>query len=268
MSSFVAHPLYGFPVGFSTGISPVAVDAAFKSLSVAGSKIWNWLETCRQNEIDIRAIHFDAVTMFGPNIGFLYVTAKAFDKENNEIPGICFIRGDSVCCLVIIEEVHDVYGFRTGRNLIVAVEEIKLPVGMAIIQTPAGMMDSSNSFRGKMIDELREETGIVLPTNIVRFTDVDRSHLLTDTLIEFDDFYPSQGGCDEKIKVFACVVKKTSSEVRAMQGSIRGNKAEHEVIKVHLLPCTWSAIDKTKDSKLIVAASKFDRLFHGLIRNE
>jgi hypothetical protein len=86
-------------------------------------------------------------------------------------------------------------------------------------------------------------------------------------MIHFDNFFPSQGGSDESLNVFAYVCRRTTEELAAIHGSIKGNKAEHEQIKVHVKPLTWSIIDATLDSKLIVAASKFDRLFPSVIRN-
>jgi hypothetical protein len=263
MSSFSTHPTSLFQFNYSAGIKQEAIDAFIRSLYLPHSKFSLWFERCWLNNITIKYVFVEAITMFGPNIGFVYFTADAEDQAGNKLPGSVFLRGDSVCCLLVVEENN---GDGALGYSMVLVEEIKLPVGRAILQTPAGMLDvASGCIRGKMVDEVKEETGIEISSACVNYKEVSSRELLYNTLIQFDDFFPSQGGCDESLKVFAYVCRRTTEELAAIHGSIKGNKAEHEQIKVHVKPLTWALIDETMDSKLIVVASKFDRLFPGVI---
>jgi hypothetical protein len=271
------HPEFEFPITFAAGISEKAIKATIESLSVPESKFNQWCIPCIANGIEIRSVLIDAVTMFGPNIGFLYFTASAFDVENNQIPGTVFLRGDSVCCLLIIKEVSDAIEFASAagggeepsepqpKYYMVVVEEIKLPVSGAICQTPAGMLDGSYNMKGKMIDEIKEETGITLSNNYAHYKSVPSDEMPFDTLIEFDQFIPSQGGCDEKIKVFSYACERTTTQMAAINQSIQGKADEFEKIKVHIKPLSWTIIDEMCDSKLLIAASKFDRKFPGYI---
>lgn len=259
------HPTYGFPVSFSAGISANAVTAAISSFSLFNSKFNKWLDACILNKLDVRAVTIDAITMFGPNIGFIYFTASVFDKHGNQMPGTVFLRGDSATCL-LIAEVVDEEGAVVDHKMIV-VEEVKVPVSQAIMQPPSGMLDDSNNIKGKMIDEIREECGITIQNELVYYNNITETRPPIGTLIHFDSFWPSQGGCDESIEVFAYVHQLSTTELAEIDGRITGNRAEKEIIKVHILPLCWTIIDRIRDSKLLVAAGKFDRKFPGIIRN-
>jgi ADP-sugar diphosphatase len=242
---------------FNNGINSTIRDAVIRDASNSNSKVAKWLDTCEQNHINIKNINVEAVTMFGPNIGFIYIIADAYNSNGNKLPGTVFIRGGAVCCLLIIRNSD------TNEHFMVVVEEIKVPVGASIIQTPAGMRDNSNNIKGKIIDEIKEETGITISNQMVHYNDIDKVH--ANTLIHFDGFYPSQGGCDEYIDVFAYLTEMTSEQLAEVNGRLLGNADEDEMIKVHVQPLKWSTIDESKDSKLMIAASKFDRKFPGII---
>ena len=275
------HPVHGFQINFSSGIPEGAVAAATESFGDDNSKFSKWLNPCFSNDINIKSVNIDAVTMFGKNIGFLYINAQAFDAKNNQIPGIAFLRGDSVCCLLIIKEVSDGSENESsdasnssaagGGSLVqaryhmVVVEEIKLPVSRAICQTPAGMLDGSYNMKGKMIDEIKEETGITISNNYANYESLPSGEMPLNTLVQFDEFIPSQGGCDEKIKVFAYMCERTVDQMTAINKSVQGEKKEGENIIVHIKPLSWTIIDKMCDSKLLIAASKFERKFPGYI---
>ena len=263
---------------------PVAFEATApppKALSNTNSKFNKWVQPCFSNDIDIKSVNIDAVTMFGPNIGFLYVNAQAFDAKNNQIPGIAFLRGDSVCCLLIIKEVSDGTNNESsdasnssaagGGSLVqtryhmVVVEEIKLPVSRAICQTPAGMLDGASNIKGKMIDEIKEETGITISNNTAHYESLPSGEMPLNTLVQFDEFYPSQGGCDEKVKVFAYMCERTVDEMTAINKSVQGEKKEGENIIVHIKPLSWTEITKLQDSKLWVSAGMFSQKFPGYI---
>ena len=55
-------------------------------------------------------------------------------------------------------------------------------------------------------------------------------------------------------------------EIEEINERITGEASEHEHIIVKVQNLTWKNIDATNDSKLLVAASKFDRSFPGIIK--
>ena len=76
----------------------------------------NWLTKCNESKINISKINIDTVIRFGSRIGFICASSNAnvdiFNKKENEfenkkIPGTIFIRGNSVCCLLIIKVVEE-----------------------------------------------------------------------------------------------------------------------------------------------------------------
>jgi 8-oxo-dGTP pyrophosphatase MutT (NUDIX family) len=264
----VTHPETGIQITFSSGISDDVITKVAESFSQPNSKFNKWYFKCIENNIDIRSVKIDAVTMFGPNIGFLYLTADSRVIKNKEteemqqLPGVTFIRGDAVCCLFVIKNTtYDTYNM-------VLVEQARVPISQRCLETPAGMLDGSNQFGGTMVKEIKEETKIDISGHafMTKHQVENTCKLPFHTLMELGEFIPSQGGCDERLKVFAYVCEKTQKEIEEINDRITGEASEHEHIIVKVQNLTWENIDATNDSKLLVAASKFDRSFPNIIR--
>lgn len=264
----VTHPKTGILITFSSGISTDVINKVVESLSQPNSKFNKWYFKCIENNIDIRSVKIDAVTMFGPNIGFLYLTADSRVIKNKEteemqqLPGVTFIRGDAVCCLFVIKNTTD------DTYNMVLVEQARVPISERCLETPAGMLDGSNQFGGTMVKEIKEETKIDISGHgfMSKHQVENATNLPFHTLIELGEFIPSQGGCDERLKVFAYVCEKSQKEIEEINERITGEVSEHEHIIVRVQDLTWKNIDATNDSKLLVAASKFDRSFLGIIK--
>ncbi len=264
----IRHPKTGIHITFSSGIADNVINKVIESFSIPNSKFNNWYYKCIDNNINIRSVKIDAVTMFGPNIGFLYLTADSSvikNKESEEmqqLPGVTFIRGDAVCCLFVIKN--------TTNNTynMVLVEQARVPISQRCLETPAGMLDGSNQFGGTMVKEIKEETKIDISGHefMLKHQVENTYKLPIHTLMELGEFFPSQGGCDEKLKVFAYVCEKTQKEIDEINNRITGEASEHEHIIVKVQDLSWENIDATEDSKLLVAASKFDRKFPGIIK--
>jgi len=264
----IMHPVTGIPITFSSGIAEDVINKVVESLSQPNSKFNKWYFKCIDNNIDIRSVKIDAVTMFGPNVGFLYLTADSRVIKNKEteemqqLPGVTFIRGDAVCCLFVIKNTtNDTYNM-------VLVEQARVPISQRCLETPAGMLDGSNQFTGTMVKEIKEETKIDISGHgfMSKSLVENSSELPFHTLMELGEFIPSQGGCDERLKVFAYACEKTQDEIKEINDRITGEASEHEHIIVRVQDLTWENIDATNDSKLLVAASKFDRSFPGIIK--
>jgi 8-oxo-dGTP pyrophosphatase MutT (NUDIX family) len=263
----IIHPVTGMPITFSSGITEDVVNKVVESFSLPNSKFNKWYFKCMDNDINIKSVKIDAVTMFGPNIGFLYLTADSSviknkdTEEMQELPGVTFIRGDAVCCLFVIKNTtYDTYNM-------VLVEQARVPISERCLETPAGMLDGSKQFGGTMVKEIKEETKIDISGHayMTKSQVENASNLSFHTLMELGEFIPSQGGCDERLKVFAYACEKTDKEIKEINDRITGEASEHEHIIVRVQDLTWKNIDTTNDSKLLVAASKFDRFFPGII---
>ena len=228
-----------------------------------------WLQKCYKSKINISKIKIDAIIRFGPRIGFICASSDAnvniYNKrenknENKKIPGTIFIRGNSVCCLLIIKIV--------GQNKyhMVLVKQFRVPIGQQILETPAGMMDDEHNIVSAMITEIKEETEIIINNkNLIESTDIKEKECPIDTLIHFGGFYPSPGGCDEYIDIFAYMIEMTQSKIVELNGKLINNPDSKELITIQIESLNWQEIDKTNDSKLLIAASKFERKFPNII---
>lgn len=67
-------------------------------------------------------------------------------------------------------------------------KQYRVPVGQYMLECPAGMLDEEGSFVGVAAKELNEETGITIEEK---------------DLIPLGSIYPSPGGCDEEVVLFA-----------------------------------------------------------------
>lgn len=63
-----------------------------------------------------------------------------------------------------------------------------MPAGQYTLECPAGMLDEDGNFIGVAAKELKEETGLEIEEK---------------KLIPLGSIYPSPGGCDEEVILFA-----------------------------------------------------------------
>lgn len=251
----VQHPHAGIPVEFATDISENAFNKVVESFYEGVSKFNNWLYQCLEDKsVSITSIRIDSVTMFGPKlIGFIYLTAN-MTRNGKPLPGVVFIRGDAVACLVIVKT-PSISGFSANYHMVL-VDEFKAPTGKVITQTPAGMLNNG-TIKGAMMAEIEEETGIVVSSEVViPLSECEKNALPIGKLIDLESsFYPSQGGCDEKIHCYAYIVEMSSKKLNELHGRQTGRADENENITVRVVSLSNSSIRETQDSKLIVCAS-------------
>ena len=119
-----------------------------------------------------------------------------------------------------------------------------------------------------MIKEIKEETGIEIKNCVEKSINIDGIECPLDTLIHFDGFWPSPGGCDEYIDIFAYMIEMKQERINELNNRLIRNDDSKELITVQIKPLNWQEIDKTNDSKLLIAASKFERKFPNIINNQ
>ena len=235
----IMHPVTGIPITFSSGIAEDVINKVVESLSQPNSKFNKWYFKCIDNNIDIRSVKIDAVTMFGPNVGFLYLTADSRVIKNKEteemqqLPGVTFIRGDAVCCLFVIKNTtNDTYNM-------VLVEQARVPISQRCLETPAGMLDGSNQFTGTMVKEIKEETKIDISGHgfMSKSLVENSSELPFHTLMELGEFIPSQGGCDERLKVRNVLESwsfGTFNDKTSKGANIPDDSTDHQIVLLSL----------------------------------
>jgi len=168
-----------------------------------------------QNNFIVNFVEIIKIHMFGNKIGFIHAEVSATDKEGNAIPGIVFLRGDSVSILTIL------ICKETNKKYVVFTDQARLPIGKNILESPAGMIDEGIP-SVKAIEELKEEVA-----EEIDFTETSLTKLTSG--------YTSPGGIDEKIDIFAYEVTLHAAEIAKLQNKITGNKSENELIKLNIV---------------------------------
>jgi len=197
------------------------------------SKKFNEWKSSIMPEYDIRSIHIQSVDMFGPNVGFIKLNCEAY-FNNKSVPGIVFIRGASVSILIILI-------LPNGEKHTLLVVQPRIAIGCSsYIEAVAGMMDENGNFVGVAAKEIKEETGLDI---------VERD------LIPLGGIYPSPGGCDEYIKLYAYECNISEEEFAELQGKATGCIEEGEQIILKTIPCC--EIINSEDPKLLCAWLKY-----------
>lgn len=186
-------------------------DLQYKETLLNSNKFSSWLEKISKEFIVTNVIVYK-INMFGPNVGFVYAEAQLTDKNGNRVPGISFIRGNSVSILLIAKEK------RSGAKHAILTYQPRVPAGEYVYEAPAGMIDES-SYSIKAIEELQEEIGRDIDFNL-------------DNLIYLDKAYTSPGGTDEEITMYAYEVSMSKKEIMNLNGRETGLENEQITLKV------------------------------------
>ena len=145
--------------------------------------------------------------MFGKKVGFLFMNVTGYYVEGEvkkQIPGAVFLRGNSCAVLVWYRKNDEKY--------VVLINQFRMAANSCIWEVPAGMMDDDNNAKGKMFDELYEETGI----------DVNNSK---NEMVQVPTVYSSPGILDEQYHLFSIEIEE--EELKSMT---IGNKNDDEII--------------------------------------
>jgi len=193
------------------------IDKKFLRDSLQKSnKFKKWISNLESNFF-VETVYIDNIYMFGPEkVGFICANVSCKDIHGNVLPGISFIRGDSVSIFVVIESIE------TNEKYVLLVDQARVPAGKNILESPAGMIDEGIP-SVKAIEELQEEVG----------EDIDFSQ---SRLIELESGYTSPGGSDEFVTIYAYEIKMSEKDIDNLHGRITGNKDEKEYLTLKIIP--------------------------------
>lgn len=182
---------------------------------INSNKFKNWYEKAKE-EFNIESINIQSVDFFGNKVGFIKLKAEIKDKEGHRIPGITFIRGNSVSVMLNIKNTD------TNEDYVALVVQGRVPIATAnCFESPAGMMDEEENIVGVAIKEVEEELHMKIEAK---------------NLIPLTEVYTSPGGQDEKISIFAYEHKMTQKEIDLLNGKRTGEEGSNEKIKVKIIP--------------------------------
>lgn len=210
-------------------------------------------ESTKFTHLEVKTI---AVSHFGswtkPTAGFAYMHADVeynsidnpVTKEPLKVPGLAFIRGDSVAMLMFLNY--------KGIDYVLLTEQARVPIGEPnYLEAIAGMTDAAEGkcgYAAAIAKELEEEVGLTL----------DRK---TD-FIEIGKMIPSAGGCDERIGLYWTRVNCTHEVLAHLEGKLGGALLENEQITARLKPVSLIRKELLNgdltDAKLITALWFYD----------
>jgi len=227
---------------------PHLVDSMYALQSAP--KMINWVSKLDQTQIEVRSINITDIDWFAAKpdpkkLGFVKVSLDAKDKTTGKkiLSNIVFIRGDAVAILIIVK-VKSARGRITEHVLLC--EQMRLPTGGRRREICAGMMDSEGNIASVALKEIEEETGFKIQN--------------VSELISLGSMYPSQGGCDEEIHLYAWTTMITEQEFEEKMCRVFGNSLEGEEIKLSFVPMKEfrkSVLTEIKDSKAETAVRRY-----------
>lgn len=174
-------------------------------------------------QIVVYSIEIQSVDMFGKNVGFIKLKATA-SRQGKSIPGIVFIRGDSVGIYVQIINKKN-----KNEKWVLMTQQARLPIGRGgYLEICAGMMDEDGNFKGKAAEELKEELNL----------NINSSKLISLNRATRDNsaFVLSGGGCDEKMKLYKLRIEMPPEEISKLDGKLTGLVDSSEHIIMRLIP--------------------------------
>lgn len=225
-------------------------------------------------------ITIDSYTRFANNrIGFLKLTADITKSQTPDVklPGTIFLRGPSVAMLVVLipddnnnnnKEEHD------DAHVLLTVQPRIATGSLAFVELPAGMMDADSNFAGKAAQEIEEELGLVIKeAELTCLTDkvAEIRREKAKASAESEDggegretlpfaMYPSAGGCDEYIKIFAHEKRVPREQLREWQGKLTGLREAGEMITLKVVPLEDLWLEGGMDSKALAALTMYTQL--------
>ena len=216
---------FQLPIAVCCGITIIAENSHITETKLTAiteaPKFMNWISLfAKHGEIMLREFHVTDVDFFGPplpnKLGFVKGFGIAFGKDGKKLQSnIAFIRGGAVAVFIVVkvEETQKKYGLFCKQP--------RFPTGKYMTEVCAGMLDDSVAdaqVKGVVFDEIREETGFVVEAK--------------DLMQLGAPIYPSPGGCDEAITLFAWSTTISQAEFEEKQTKIYGNAAENENIQL------------------------------------
>jgi len=225
-------------------VDVIVINGKFVPIKVANDSInytsgqdliKKWAESIVPSLI-VSSLIIDHCTYFRPGstrANFILMRAEARDNEGNVLPGVVFLRGKCVAILVQYT--------KNGITYVVTVEQARIATGKYCVEAVAGMLDGTNNPVGTAMNELREETGIVIPD--------------TSVLVHLGKLYTSQGLLDEEIELYMYNIP-SDENVSRLHNLVTGNANEGEHIKVKVIKRDDAY--KSDDCKLLALLARAD----------
>lgn len=208
----------------------------------------------------LRSITIQSCDFFGgKRLGFLKLTAEVTNDLGERLPGSVFLRGGSVCMLLILQpdDVND-----DDEEYVVLTVQPRIAAGsLSFLELPAGMLDDHGTFAGGAAQEIKEETGLEIPEgDLIDLTSLVAAQTGLGGERLQQAIYPSPGACDEYIPIFLARKRLGREEIQGMKGRLTGLREHGE--KITLKICRRDELWKVgaRDGKALAAVALYEGL--------
>lgn len=231
---------------------PIVADAAVSqellAKAVADPRFKAWLESVDDRYL-VKTVRVQNVDMFGPvKVGFIKFSADVVDSlaqgdKVKNLPGIVFMRGGAVAIVMALK--------CKGKLKTILTVQPRIASGrFNFRECPAGMLDGETSnFAGTAAKELKEELGMVVTADEL----ID----LTSHFGMPNGIFPSPGGSDETIRIFAVEREISEEELATYEGKATGALDEGEQITLEI--ADFDALLTLDDAKSIIGHGLYTR---------
>jgi len=213
----------------------------------------------------LRQIDIQAVDFFRPGVlGFVKFRAHVSTDGGEILPGSVFLRGGSVGMLLIVQPDDIAIDSEEGKLVILTIQP-RIPAGsLTFLEIPAGTLGDRGTFAGRAAQEIKEETGLIIPQEEL----VDLTALTLGLQSRQgggeenlqDGVYPSPGGSDEFIPLFLCQKRMPRGDIQNLQGRLTGLRHEGEKISLKLVPLEQLWKEGVRDGKTLAAWALYSGL--------
>ncbi|GAM87166.1 hypothetical protein ANO11243_051870 [Dothideomycetidae sp. 11243] len=207
----------------------------------------------------LKSITIQSVDFFGNNKpGFIKLQSSISNSSGSSLPGSVLLRGGSTAILVLLQpsdaqDKDEIYTILTRQPRIPA-------ASLDFAELPAGMLDDSGAFAGKAAKELEEETALTIDADEV----VDLTAAALEGTEGEEDLkravYPSAGGCDEFVPLFACRKRLPRTEMEELKGKLSGLREEGEMITLKIVKLKDLWREGARDAKALSALALYEGL--------
>lgn len=149
---------------------------------------------------------------------FSLLMLDATTPEGQKIPPICFMKGEVVTILVCLIDIE------TQEKYLLLVKQRRIADGAFTYEHPAGMVDGIKTPLEIAVQEVKEETGlVVLPQDL-------------KPLLNNKRLFPSTGTSDECMYLFYTELYLKKEKIESLNNKKTGADYEQENITTHVLP--------------------------------
>lgn len=197
--------------GKNVVIKPLVPEDEFMK-AVNSTIFTRWVDSLHHN-FNLKSITVHNVFMFGNRVGFIIAEADV-THNGKKVPGITFLRGDSVSIMPVIT--------CGDKTYTVTVTEPRVPIAYnRQCGLPCGMVDG-DTVNVAALKELQEEVG-------------PEFNITSSDLVNMGRFPLSSGGCDEYMDLTFFRKEVTEDVLDAINGRMNISEKESEQILVKVI---------------------------------